>query len=647
MIGMDETGMIPQLDEGMVLKGRYLVKGILDTSIRSRTYLAWDCKRERNVILKQLYSEEILPTDPGWDMEQKWFLQEADSLLKLPVDTAIPRLLDRFWERNTHYLVLEHVSGVTLAQWVQGNGPMWMTLAMQWLMMLLITLKPLHEAGLYHGGINPENILLTEDGSVTLLEWGVVRHVGDDRYSKAILNDHYAASEQYMHKGITDTYTDIYSISASFVFAATGKHPVSCLDRILEFDNDYDFGDLTLTPNIRNALTAGLQLRKHRRIQTAGKMLDILTGYHDRPPVAYTPVSVNPMAPDETEIIVPIGNKEPGSEVYYDPPEELPVTMPVGGIRNEPSAVNPSCGHAPRSGGAEEIGHTIPLEGLSGHTGTGRICYTTPIDRDALYTAPVQIQEPDIQPSVEPVQQEMDFQPQAETIQKSEVIDRSPSPPQKKKAEEGSKIPIVLGVVLLLLSMTLFAATKKTETKPSAMTVAAPADTTPSTEATVPVKEGTLIFEYEAEDFSFWVNENLELTVIISNLPLRQQYTVNLPQTPNKEHEFSWTLYAYSPARTMRFVTYYAKDDIKPAKQVVRLEDMTSSVYMTRENDRETYDYQHNIPLMLSSTSDAVIWTCKLPEGAFPIDPAGFTGFKVQTYDCGNPEKIIRRYEVG
>ena len=179
------------------------------------------------------------------------------------------------------------------------------------------------------------------------------------------------------------------------------------------------------------------------------------------------------------------------------------------------------------------------------------------------------------------------------------------------------------------------------------MTAAAPADTTPSTEATVPVKEGMLIFEYEAEDFSFWVNENLELTVIISNLPLRQQYTVNLPQTPNKEHEFSWTLYAYSPARTMRFVTYYAKDDIKPAKQVVRLEDMTSSVYMTRENDRETYDYQHNIPLKLSSTSDAVIWTCKLPEGAFPIDPAGFTGFKVQTYDCGNPEKIIRRYEVG
>ena len=268
----EENKTVSQISDGSVIHDRYKVGKALRTSLRSRTYLGWDQQLEQSVVLKELCPQGISWNDTQWDTERSRFLQEAQQLQQLPDRTVIPRLLDQFTEKETEYLVLEYIPGTTLQQWVQEKEPMSVKLAMQWLMPLLISLGPLHDKALFHGSICPDNILLTDDGSVTLLEWGVNRYMGDGESIRPVLEDGYAAMEQYLTKGKTGTWTDVYSLCACFQFSVTGKRPASVVDRVL-MDPEFQWDGPELTPDIWNAMKNGLQLSQKNRTSTATKLL--------------------------------------------------------------------------------------------------------------------------------------------------------------------------------------------------------------------------------------------------------------------------------------------------------------------------------------------------------------------------------------
>lgn len=667
-----------ELNVGSLLQRRYWIGAAFGGDFWSIQYHALDNIRCKRVTIREFYplyfamrnhkmGSNVLAMDKDYDRHFKDFYNQAVMWQKSGQIPGVEQILDVFEQNDTLYLVLEPVEGKAIASQITSAFPPYFGADFQYIWgPLMDTLHMLHKRGLVHGDICPENIVQTghirpvgldceirEPPLVLVNPGNPACHHGDVMGPSTAAHPQlpYAAPE--IHSGRVGPYTDVYGLCATLYHLLTGIVPPCAMNRLNQWEEPdwtaLNHAHIQLDDRKKEAIKRGMALKPGDRFQSIMELKEILYAPNEIPPVMITPGCTNPEVPGAAELIIPIGSDIPGSEVYYHPvQEELPETMPVGSAAHGVSTGYQPPAYPPQSGGAEEIGHTIPLEGLPGHKAAERICYTAPIDRDALYTAPVQVQEPAIRTSAELVQQ-TNLQPPVETVQQPEVVDQPAAPAapqQKKKTDRGSIIPIFLGAVVVFLLMLLFPGGKIPETAPSGMTAAVPEGPVTARSATVPVKEGALIFVYETEDFSFWVNENLELTAIIRNLPLRQQYTVNLPQTPNKEHEFSWTLYAYSPTRTMRFVTYYAKNDIKPAKQVISLEDMTTSLYMTRENDPETYDYVHDIPLQMSRTANAIIWTCKLPEASLPIDPAGFTGFKVQTYDCGNPEKIIRRYET-
>lgn len=251
--------------------------------------------------------------------------------------------------------------------------------------------------------------------------------------------------------------------------------------------------------------------------------------------------------------------------------------------------------------------------------------YTQPMDRPTIYTAPLERpQDPE----------------RWIPVQNQPVSGNNQTVPGKRVR----KLPILLAVLVCLVGFFLFSGMdKKTE---------AILPPVPMPERTEAPAQARLIFEYRAEDLSVTVTENREVTVTVKNLPLREQYTVNLSHTPENTVEFDWSLYAYSPGMTLRFRTYHAKRGYEQSNQVVTLDDMQTTLFM-EEKENQYFNVQ-GVPLEMAHDANSITWTCTLPEEwpavpgrAFPVDPECFTGFMVKAEEYGNYyNRVGRKYEV-
>jgi hypothetical protein len=98
---------------------------------------------------------------------------------------------------------------------------------------ILTGLQAVHEAGLLHMDIKPDNIYLRANGSPLLIDFGSARQYqsGSEQSQKVALSRGYAALEQYPNQGARGPWTDVYGIGATLYRCVTGKDPLDALDR--------------------------------------------------------------------------------------------------------------------------------------------------------------------------------------------------------------------------------------------------------------------------------------------------------------------------------------------------------------------------------------------------------------------------------
>lgn len=281
-------------------------------------------------------------------------------------------------------------------------------------------------------------------------------------------------------------------------------------------------------------------------------------------------------------------------------------------------------GTVPLDPGGQQVpcAETLPLGGgqspIHGRAqgGEGQPFSTAPVEPGAVYTAPIPVARNQAGPAATPV----------------------------TKSRRVRKLPILLLALVCLAAVLLFP--KEEKEAPGVTPLAQTA------KPSLPAQE-RLIFEYEAEDLSVTVNENREVTITASNLPLRGQYTVNLPYIPDKTYEFEWAVYAYTPTRTVEFTTHHVKRRQEPENMVIPLSDMTTALYMPNEGG-DVFFCIWGVPVDMTHGSNSITWTCTLPEyypdapdKPFPVDLSGFTGFEVVVSEYGEPtNKIHRKYTV-
>jgi serine/threonine protein kinase/peptidoglycan hydrolase-like protein with peptidoglycan-binding domain len=286
--------------------GRYEVLEVLGQGGFGITYRVRDTQLDREVALKEYLppalairqdGASVLPRstevaeDFSWGRER--FVAEGRTLAGLHDAPAIVKVFDFIEANGTSYMVMELVRGGTLEDRVKRRGPLQPHEIDTFLPLLLDGLQQVHATGFLHRDIKPGNILLSEAGVPTLIDFGAARLAIAGRSSTmtAIFTPGYAAPEQFT-TGKQGPWTDIYGLAATLHHAITGKAPPSAFDRLLED---------TYQP------LAGLQLIGHAPQLLAGIDAGLAVRFEERPPsiAAWRALLGGPMADANTTVLMP------------------------------------------------------------------------------------------------------------------------------------------------------------------------------------------------------------------------------------------------------------------------------------------------------------------------------------------------------
>lgn len=143
------------------------------------------------------------------------------------------RVFDSFEENGTAYLVMEYLEGETLTALLEREGKLEPERAITLLEPVIRSLETVHATGIIHRDIAPDNIFLTKDGRVKLIDFGAARYAttSHSRSLTVIIKPGYSPEEQYRSRGEQGPWTDVYALAAVLYRTITGETPPDALER--------------------------------------------------------------------------------------------------------------------------------------------------------------------------------------------------------------------------------------------------------------------------------------------------------------------------------------------------------------------------------------------------------------------------------
>ena len=211
---------------------------------------------------------------------KKSFLNEAAMLRALDDIPSVVRILDFFAANGTAYMVMEYLDGTTIRQMVERGGAIPVHILRPRLTPLIRDICAIHERGVLHRDIAPDNIMWMPDGTLKLMDFGCARAMEDGRSMTVQLKPGFAPIEQYGSHGQGD-YTDLYALCATIYYCITGRIPAAAPERQFAlYDNNPDplvwphMLGVQLSPDWEALLMWGLQLNSETRPQKAQQWLE-------------------------------------------------------------------------------------------------------------------------------------------------------------------------------------------------------------------------------------------------------------------------------------------------------------------------------------------------------------------------------------
>ncbi|HEX3038420.1 MAG TPA: Stk1 family PASTA domain-containing Ser/Thr kinase [Oscillospiraceae bacterium] len=275
---------------GKRLDGRYEIHELLGMGGMAVVYRAYDTIDDRTVAIKILKDEFL-----GNDEFIRRFKNESKAIAILSHPNIV-KVYDVSFGDQIQYIVMEYIDGITLKEYLDQQKEIKWKEAIHFTVQILRALQHAHEKGIVHRDIKPQNIMLLQDGTIKVTDFGIARFSRNETRTmtdKAIGSVHYISPEQ-ARGDLTDEKADIYSVGVMLYEMITGRLP-------FEADNAVSVAIMQLQSDpkppkeINPAIPDGLEeitlkaMQKNpaQRYQSAAEMLRDIEQFRRNPSIRF------------------------------------------------------------------------------------------------------------------------------------------------------------------------------------------------------------------------------------------------------------------------------------------------------------------------------------------------------------------------
>lgn len=280
------------LPPGTVLTERYLVGRMIGEGSFGVTYIGRDLLLGIIVAIKEYFplsygsrdarkGEQVIYIYQDNDKKGlEHFYREAKLLSQFHMLDGIVSVRDFFYANETAYIVMDYIKGITLKEHVKKNGAVEGKEALAMIRPVIRSLHIVHQADIIHRDISPDNLLLTEQKKLVLVDFGSAR-VEDSTMTQSMtvmFKRGYTPKEQYLRRGKLGAWSDIYSLCATMYFMLTGIVPNEAIERMLQ-DTIVPLpkmSSVSLAQKQKNAIMKGICVKPEERWQSMLELYDAL-----------------------------------------------------------------------------------------------------------------------------------------------------------------------------------------------------------------------------------------------------------------------------------------------------------------------------------------------------------------------------------
>ncbi len=206
---------------GKRLDGRYEIQEVIGVGGMAVVYKAYDNIDDRIVAVKIL-KEEFLANEEF----RRRFKNESKAIAVLSHPNIV-KVFDVSYGDRLQYIVMEHVEGITLKEYIEQQGRLAIKETVHFTTQILRALQHAHDKGIVHRDVKPQNIMLLSNGNIKVTDFGIARFSYSETKTmtdSAIGSVHYISPEQ-ARGDITDDKADIYSVGVVMYEMLTGQLP--------------------------------------------------------------------------------------------------------------------------------------------------------------------------------------------------------------------------------------------------------------------------------------------------------------------------------------------------------------------------------------------------------------------------------------
>lgn len=284
------------LPANIILDGQYLLGRLLGQGGFGKTYVGYDLKLDIKVAIKEYYPVGYVSRKQGeakvfWSSAEQMengssgkedFLREARKMAKIDWIPATVRVRNIFYENDTAYIVMDYVEGETMKEWLMRKGPISPRECLDLLSPIMDALEQLHRLGIIHRDISPDNIMLEPNGKARLLDLGAAKQLAYTKTwsinSRLVAKKGFSPPEQYSEQGNIGSWTDVYSLCATFFYAVSGRRVPDSIER-MQGDHELHamMKKLGVPLSLKEVLTEGLQVIAAIRISDMAELKERLS----------------------------------------------------------------------------------------------------------------------------------------------------------------------------------------------------------------------------------------------------------------------------------------------------------------------------------------------------------------------------------